>query len=102
MRENTIERFSRSYELSKLVEAENIEVSDNEVDEKIEELKNRDTEDGTKLDDQKLKSPEVLSSIRESLLVEKSLATLVSITKGDDDSPKPNVKDENIDQRKEK
>ena len=102
MREHAIERFSRSYALSKLVEAENIEVSDNEVDEKIEELKNRDTEDGAKLDDQKLKSPEVLSSIRESLLVEKSLATLVSITKGDDDSPKPNAKDENIDQRKEK
>jgi trigger factor len=87
MREHAMERFTRSYALSNLAEAENIVIPDEEIDERIKELEAaREGQENTP-DDQSevdLNSEATRTSIKESLLVSKSLDRLVSIAKGDE------------------
>ena len=87
MREHAMERFTRSYALSNLAEAENIVIPDEEIDERIKELEAaREGQENTPEDQSEvdLNSEAARTSIKESLLVSKSLDRLVRIAKGDE------------------
>jgi len=87
MREHAMERFTRSYALSNLAEAENIVIPDEDIDERIKELEaDREGQENTPEDQSNvdLSSEAARTSIKESLLVSKSLDRLVSIAKGDE------------------
>jgi trigger factor len=87
MREHAMERFTRSYALSNLAEAESIEIPDKEIDERIKEMETAREEQKDAPEDQSdvdLNSEAARVSIKESLLVSKSLDRLVSIAKGEE------------------
>jgi trigger factor len=87
MREHAMERFTRSYALSNLAEAENIVIPDEDIYERIKELEaDREGQENTPEDQSNvdLSSEAARTSIKESLLVSKSLDRLVSIAKGDE------------------
>ena len=87
MREHAMERFTRSYALSNLAEAENIVIPDEDIDERIKELEAaREGQENTPEDQSEvdLNSEAARTSIKESLLVSKSLDRLVRIAKGDE------------------
>ncbi len=87
MREHAMERFTRSYALSNLAEAENIVIPDEDIDERIKELEAaREGQENTSEDQSEvdLNSEVARTSIKESLLVSKSLDRLVRIAKGDE------------------
>ena len=86
MRGHAIERFSRSYALSTLSENEELVISDEEIQEKVQQLRDTETQDGGKVKESDLTRPEVQASIRESLLVEKAMERLLEITKDQMDS----------------
>jgi trigger factor len=83
MREHAVERFSRSYALATLAEGEGLEVSDEEIDEKIQELKSSGEETDQSEAQPGLDSDEARDSIRESMLVAKAVDRLVSIARGE-------------------
>ena len=87
MREHAIERFSRSYALATLAEHEGLEVSDEEIDEKVQEIAASDTKEGEDLKSQGLDSEEVMGSIREMLLMERALDRLTDIAGADPQEP---------------
>ena len=91
MREHAIERLNRSFALTTLAEREGLEVSDQDMDEKVKELVSSREESGDGEADSRidLESEEVRASIRDSLLVEKSVERLVAIAKGDLTESKP-------------
>jgi trigger factor len=82
-RENAASRLSRTYSLAKVAEVEGLEVSSGEVDAKIKEmfgeegLRGESTEQG----DERLEA--VTDSVRESILMDKSLDRLAEIAKGE-------------------
>lgn len=83
MKQSATERLSRSYALSALAEEQELEVSDEEIDEKVQELAASAGDEAESLQDRDLDSEEVRSSVRESLLVAKALDRLTSIVKGE-------------------
>lgn len=82
MTEQATERLSRSYALATLAEQEGLEVSDEDIDAEVKRLaeSGMDAAAGHDLD-----SPEVRSSVRETLLVEKAINRLTAIAKGEVD-----------------
>jgi len=91
MREHAFERLNRSYALTTLAEKEGLEISDQDIDDQVQELVSSrgDSEDGKADPRIDLESEEARSSIRESLLVEKSMERLVTIAKGELAETKP-------------
>ena len=87
MREQAVERFSRSYALSKLAEVESLEVSADEIDERVTELKESEDDRVGALGDGGLDSEEARDSIRETLLLRKALDRLTEIAKGGSANP---------------
>lgn len=87
MAENAVERLKRSYALVTLAEREGLEVSDEEIDERIEEITASGDDVAESLKGLDKKSEEVRGSIRESLLVAKSLDQLTTIAKGEAGEP---------------
>jgi len=85
MREHAFERLNRSYALTTLAEKEGLEISDQDIDEQVQELISSREESGKGDADPRidLESGEARSSIRESLLMEKSVDRLVTIAKGE-------------------
>lgn len=87
MREHAMERFTRSYALSTLAKSENVDISEEEIDERIKELETAREAQETVPEGQSevnLKSEAARASIKESLLVSKSLDRLVSIAKNEE------------------
>ena len=85
MREHAIERLSRSYALTTLAGEEDLEISDQDIDERVEELvsSREESDDGEAGPGIDLDSEAARSSIRESLLVEQSMDRLIAIAKGE-------------------
>ena len=83
MQEQAMERLARSWVLASLAESEGLEVSSEEIDKKIQALKEsggEETEDRRDLD---LTSDGARSTISEMLLVGKALDRLTAIAKGE-------------------
>jgi trigger factor len=91
MREHAFERLNRSYALTTLAEKEGLEISDQDIDDQVQELisSRGDSKDGEADPRIDLESEEARSSIRESLLVEKSMERLITIAKGELAETKP-------------
>ena len=79
MREAAVERLNRSFAISKLAELEGLEVSDEEVDQKVQSLM---PESGEKSDGRQV-TDEMRSGVQRMLLVEKSLDRLATIALGE-------------------
>jgi trigger factor len=78
-------RVARSLVLSKIIEEEKIEVSDSEIDDEIENMIKADAQEKDKIK-QALNTPQVRSSIEQTLIGRKVMAFLTEIAK----SPKKN------------
>jgi len=85
MREQAVNSLSRSYAIAALAESEGIEVEEDELTERLTELA-RDGENGQKLTNKELRSERVRNSVRESLLVQKTVDRIVEIAKGPTDT----------------
>lgn len=81
-RENAVEHFTRVFALAKLAEEENLEVSEEEIDERVAEIEKSDTEEAQDLKRRDLNSESVRSSIRDTLLNGKAMDRLVVLAKG--------------------
>ena len=79
MREEAVERLSRSYVVTRLSEREGMEVSDEEVEERVKSMLSAS---GGEADDRQV-SDELKGSIRQMMLADKTLDRLVAITKGE-------------------
>ena len=96
MREQAVGRFSRTHALYNLARAETIEVSDEEVEQRLTEMRETISQDGSRLDESSLDRPEAGETIRDSMLIEKAMDRLVEIATGradgaaDDDSAPEN------------
>ena len=82
MEEAAVERLSRSFALTRVAELEEVEVSDGEVDERVESLL---AQSGQQPDEQQI-SDEMKGSIRRMLLSEKTLERLTAIGRGEDEA----------------
>ena len=87
MQEHALERLSRSYALTTLAEREGLEVSAEEIDERLQTIEQAGSDQGEVQHQHDLDSTEVRDSIRESLLVEKALDQLSAIARGDGTQP---------------
>ncbi len=85
MREQAVDRFSRTHALFNLARAEGIEVSDEEIEQRIADLREAASGDGGGVDESRLDSPEARATIRESMLVQKAMDRLVEIAGGQTD-----------------
>jgi FKBP-type peptidyl-prolyl cis-trans isomerase (trigger factor) len=81
-RENAVEHFTRVFALAKLAEEEDLEVSKEEIDERVAEIEKSDTEEAQDLKRRDLNSESVRSSIRDTLLNGKAMDRLVILAKG--------------------
>ena len=89
MHEEAVEKLNRSHAISAFIEQEDLEISDDELNDRLKQLaREGDESTGRKLTNKELRSERVKSSVRESLLIEKALDRLVLIAKGqaDDES----------------
>ncbi len=99
MKEQAVDRFSRTHALYNLAKAESIEVSDEEVEQRLADLRETASADGSGLDESNLDRPEAVETIRESMLIGKAMDRLVEIARGqadgatDDDSTPDNEGD---------
>ena len=84
MNEHAVERLTRSYALAELAEREGLEVSAEEIDEKIQAIEASGDEQAEALKDRDLDSQEIRNSISETLLVGKSLDRLTAVARGED------------------
>ena len=82
MKEQAVDRFSRTHALFNLARAEGIEVSDEEIEQRLAELLETASDDGRDVDQDSLDSPEAKDTIRESMLVGKAMDRLVEIATG--------------------
>lgn len=82
MEEAAAERLSRSFALTRVAELEEVEVSDGEVDERLESLL---AQSGQQPDERQI-SDEMRGSIRRMLLSEKTLERLAAIGRGDEET----------------
>lgn len=76
MRENATDRLRRSWAISKLAEIENIEVSQTEIDERVQSLANSSEDPSKFLENPNLKSEEVSENLKQSILMEKAIDRL--------------------------
>lgn len=89
MHEEAVEKLNRSHAISAFIEQEALEISDDELNDRLKQIaREGDESTGRKLTNKELRSERVKSSVRESLLIEKALDRLVLIAKGqaDDES----------------
>ena len=82
MREQARDRLNRSYALTTLAEVDGIEVSSQEIDEKINEIISSRKEQAENISLSDFESKDVRNSISDTLLVEKALDKLTNIAKG--------------------
>ena len=97
MHEEAVEKLNRSHAISAFIEQEALEISDDELNDRLKQLaREGDETTGHKLTNKELRSERVKSSVRESLLIEKALDRLVLIAKGqaDDESEEDSSRDE--------
>ena len=86
MHEEAVEKLNRSYAISAFIEQEALEISDDDLNDRLKQLaREGDESTGRKLTNKELRSERVKSSVRESLLIEKALDRLVLIAKGQAD-----------------
>ena len=86
MHEEAVEKLNRSHAISAFIEQESLEISDDELNDRLKQLaREGDESTGRKLTNKELRSERVKSSVRESLLIEKALDRLVLIAKGQAD-----------------
>ncbi len=86
MHEEAVEKLNRSHAISAFIEQEALEISDDELNDRLKQLaREGDESTGRKLTNKELRSERVKSSVRESLLIEKALDRLVLIAKGQAD-----------------
>ena len=86
MHEEAVEKLNRSHAVSAFIEQESLEISDDELNDRLKQLaREGDETTGQKLTNKQLRSERVKSSVRESLLIEKALDRLVLIAKGQAD-----------------
>ena len=76
--DEAIGRLKRTFLLTRVAEAEDMTVSDEEVEEKVSEMLSESREGAPQVED----SDELRGSLRRSLLVEKTIDRLVAIAKG--------------------
>ena len=91
MHEHAVERLTRSYALATIAEHEGVDVSPEEIDERIQTLKVSGDGQGERQRNHDLDSDEVRSSIHETLLVGKALDRLTAIARGEV-APEPSGK----------
>ena len=84
MEQNAVDQLSRSWGLSTIAEAEKLEVSGDEVDERVSKIISDGGEQAEYLKGADLNSEEIVSSISDTLRVEKALERLIVIAKGSD------------------
>ena len=87
MNEEAQERFARSYALSTFAELEGIEVTDEEIDERIQAMKEAQSEDARATKPQDMDSDEVRESVQENLVLRNALDRLIIIAKGEGEGP---------------
>ena len=86
MHEEAVEKLNRSHAISAFIEQEALEISDDELNDRLKQVaREGDEATGRKLTNKELRSERVKSSVRESLLIEKALDRLVLIAKGQAD-----------------
>ena len=86
MHEEAVEKLNRSHAISAFIEQEALEISDDELNERLKQLaRGGDESTGRKLTNKELRSERVKASVKDSLLVEKALDRLVQIAKGHED-----------------
>ena len=86
MHEEAVEKLNRSHAISAFIEQEALEISDDELNERLKQLaREGDESTGRKLTNKELRSERVKASVKDSLLVEKALDRLVQIAKGHED-----------------
>ena len=98
MHEEAVEKLNRSHAISAFIEQEDLEISDDDFNDRLKQLaREGDESTGRKLTNKELRSERVKSSVRESLLIEKALDRLVQIAKGqaDDESEEDSSREEN-------
>ena len=93
MKEQAVDRFSRSHALFNLARTESVEITDEEVDQRLTDLRESASESGE--DDSTLDRPEALDAIRESMLVQKAMDRLVEIATGRADGTTDSEGEEN-------
>ena len=94
MEQNAVDQLSRSWGLSTLAEVEELEVSGEEVDDRISKIISDGGDQAQYLKDADLNSEEIVNSISDTLRVEKALERLIVIAKGSDIEKTNVVKDE--------
>ena len=94
MREQAVDRFSRTHALFNLARVEDIEVSDEEIDQRLADLREAASGDGSGVDESGLDRPEARATIRESMLVQKAMDRLVEIAGGQTDGTTENEGEE--------
>lgn len=83
MREQAVDRFSRTHALFNLARVEGLEVSDEEIEQRLADLREAaSAADGAGLDESSLDRPEAGAAIRESMLVQKAMDRLFEIATG--------------------
>ena len=86
MREQAVDRFSRTHALYNLARAESIEVSDEEVEQRLADLRETASREGAGVDGSSLDRAEAGPAIRESVLMGKAMDRLVEIARGQADN----------------
>ena len=76
MREHANDRLSRSWAISKLAELEELEVSQEEIDERVQSIADSSEDPSKFMENPNLKSDEVTDSLRQSILMEKAIDRL--------------------------
>ncbi len=93
MRESAVEQFSRSHALANLAKAEGVEVSDDEIEEKLAEIREAASDDSAKVDESDLDRLDARTAVGASLLMQKAMDRLVEIAKGNVDETTENGED---------
>lgn len=78
LREDAIERLKRTFVLTKVAEAEGIEVSDQQLEERVQSILSRSSGQSGGIED----TDELRNSVRRVLLVEAAMARLADIARG--------------------
>ena len=94
MREQAVDRFRRTHALFNLARAEGVEVSDEEIEQRLADLREAASGDGSGVDESGLDRPEARATIRESMLVQKAMDRLVEIAGGQADGTTENEGEE--------
>ena len=81
LREEAVLRLKRSLALSKVAEVEGVEISDEEVDERVQSI----LSDSADRSGRRPASEDLVGSVRRMLLADKTLEKLVAISKGEDE-----------------